>query len=70
MDGDWLELWGQTSLRELTAVLGLSSSDSAAMCDAKDCTCEFVDGAELTWTRDQVVQLRDQLNAWLQLGEL
>jgi hypothetical protein len=68
LDGDWLEIDGQWSLRELVVHLGLPSLD-VAMCDAEDCTCPTVDGAELTWTRDQVVQLRDQLDEWLQRGQ-
>jgi hypothetical protein len=66
-DGSWLELWGQMSVRELTILLALADSPA---CEEDDCEHCGSDEAELELDRSQVLELRDQLTAWLALGDI
>jgi hypothetical protein len=68
-DGGRLELWGQTSLRELGLSVRLVAG--TRICTHEDC-CGFDDEseAELELDRTQVIELRDQLNAWLARGDI
>lgn len=67
-DGTRVELAGEWSTRELRLTLTLAAPTDCA-CDCGGCEHHGDEYEELELDRAQVVELRDQLGAWLERGQ-